>query len=691
MSAVRWQVSTDNVTWLREVFPTNAIKTRIRKVKPKLDDGQIFTRKELNVALEFGGTRGQDDWNYFKAIERNQTQRCTPIYIRKQKKCGGSYSTAWLGRFSTGSGFFDFDNCVFKVKPETFDKYTCWLEKEDVKTNILLAAQQHAQANIVIDVEFGYTYTWHASTGTGPVLHATELGMVDGNNSGVNGWGVGLGGITVGTLTQTWDGGPPPAPIVAMVGTGELAGQEGTALAISIMQDFVDDWVATNGPFDGTQIEFIVTVYRHIWWRQRFTTPCEFGAPVTPVGSGWVLITDNCGVDNTALWGRPPAFAYTFGGLYHGTAGPTPPVSPPCDSWVQVGDFAFNADPMYVCYSYTDANVTQLDRSRLLVDAILVLIDATGCGLTGIRSDFFDWDPVGNAPNYLAGENYVTRTRGILGAPSETNALLIIHKSDALNPTASNPATLGEMTIKEMFRTLCMMFEVFYDIDDAGYVRVEHWIHWTTPIGLDLHGRPDTIEPRAYQHLSDRIPRIERLKFMEAQGPDFVGKDIIYSGPCVQTKDDESVREYSAGRITTDIAFIFSDPDAISKEGFVILATNLVSGTYITIISNGPITSSLITNGPLATANLEAAFWTFRRYLKTGNMNGVDVVFDDIRTNVEQAGISTTMCCEALVFDMGHGVDSRLGDLLGGIAGVIEEAELDLYAETLTLTLRYAY
>jgi hypothetical protein len=241
------------------------------------------------------------------------------------------------------------------------------------------------------------------------------------------------------------------------------------------------------------------------------------------------------------------------------------------------------------------------------------------------------------------------------------------------------------MTFAEAMTALFVMFRVLWDIDEDGYLRIEHWTYWTQVAGLDITNTPDTIEPQRYEHLQSQVPRLERASFMESLSRDFVGLDIIYSGPCAS----KETKEWSPGKITTDVSFVLSDPGAIAKEGFVILATNYNGVDYDTIVSIGEISTNLITNAPLSWANLQRDFWTWDRYLPTGNMNGSAIVFDGFLPNIEQADVSIALCC--LDFDPGEYLTTKLGQRLGIAQAVVESAEHNLLLDTTTLTLRYAY
>ena len=149
----------------------------------------------------------------------------------------------------------------------------------------------------------------------------------------------------------------------------------------------------------------------------------------------------------------------------------------------------------------------------------------------------------------MAGQNYVT------GETNQVDHLVILQKSDAIDPTASNPATIGEITLKEMLQFMVETFRVYWIIDDDGNLRLEHISAWRSQSGLNLttYSEDRLIEPLAYASTSDESPRVERLKWAEAQSRDFVGKDIVYSGPCVASDNEKS---WNAAPFTSDIAYI---------------------------------------------------------------------------------------------------------------------------------------
>lgn len=420
------------------------------------------------------------------------------------------------------------------------------------------------------------------------------------------------------------------------------------------------------------------------FWRERVTTECVGGSPVPPPGVGWTLLTNDCATTGTATYVRVPLITWTFGDGVVGTFVDGVPMPPDDDCfYVYAGSLSpspFCPEyPFFICLNNADSET--IEGSRKVEDSIIYLLSQLDCPTGSVTSDLFYWDPQGDAPGFVSGFDYVT------GRPTQVNNLLLTQKTDFATPLPTNPATIGEMTFEDLMKMLNVAFQAFWDIEDDGTLRIEHWKYWIGTPGLDISDLQDVNERLVYTHLSEEIPRVERLQFMEAQSRDFVGRDIVYSGACV---NGDEAKEYSPGKVTTDVAFVLTEPAAIARDGFVLTATSYNGVTYDTIIDNGALTGNFLSNAPLSVANLERDYWTWNRFLKSGNMNGIDTVFDGYMPNVEQEELTATMCCEGLTFDPRKTVGTDLAAILGG-RGTVESTSFALKGNRINLTLRYQY
>jgi hypothetical protein len=626
MSTHRWKLSFDNGDSWVLATPLNDGKLKIQ-LKRDLDAGQIFFRKYINQGILFG----KADFPQFRAIERQASRRCNTILVKLELKCNNVHQEYWRGKFSTGSGKFNLFECTFEVQPDTVDKYSCILEQINTEINVL---------------EIPYV------TATAAVSQPIEFGIF---------------------ISRTEFDGPPP-PCVA---------------TLRFPADVTTDpsWTEAHSHTDGDD-----TI--HIYWRETVVNTCIGEAPDPPQGTGWSLLSNDCETTGTAKWWRVPTVAYDLGDSY---------ISPvPCDPASRVKIFSGGSAtdncghlqtfaPRYLCIpdevGHAIGLVVQYRRARPLQDVVAYMLEKTGC-LSLAVSDFFEWNPIGTAPGYSSGQNYVT------GNANQIASLVLVQASDAILPNATTPASVGKLTFKDLFALWKGAFRVYWDIDEKNNLRIEHYRYWNFGQGLNLSQSINyykVVEPMGYAHLKGETPTIERLNWRASQGKDFIGVDLLYTGPCVTTDGQNNVKEYSAGAFTTDIRMIQSDPGAISRDGFIILATTTADDVYETIIDNGALSGSNVVNAPLSTANLQRDFWTWDRFLPNGNMNGQDVTFDGFVPNIEQERVSATVCCDVLRFDPKKRVTTTLGARLGGITAMVDSAEFDLLTCRLHLTLNYTY
>ena len=274
------------------------------------------------------------------------------------------------------------------------------------------------------------------------------------------------------------------------------------------------------------------------------------------------------------------------------------------------------------------------------------------------------------------------------GTPNQHSNLLIHQKTDVIGGGGSNPATIGELTFEELMRFFRVAYRAFWFIDDSDRLRIEHWSYFTGFADLDLTTLGNLVEPLSFESLGAEIPALERATWMEALGRDFVGLDIVYTGPCVNALLDAT--EWQAGRFSTDVAYV-SDVNAdIAKDGFVVLACTLLGSVYHTILDYGAITDNLTSNAPLSWANLQRDFWTWDRPRPSGTMNGTFTDFDGFLPTVKQGEVSFDACCSLLDLDPRRPVVGGLSARIA-VAGSVESLSHDLYTDRITMAPQYHY
>lgn len=324
------------------------------------------------------------------------------------------------------------------------------------------------------------------------------------------------------------------------------------------------------------------------------------------------------------------------------------------------------------------------DRNRSLPEVIEYMLSQLDCStLTGdLISDLLEWNPDGTAPGYIAGRNYV------YGGVNQYSNLMIAQKSDIISPTASNPATRGIWTLRKLFDYF-RSFDIFWFVDDSGNLRIEHFIFFPFPVGLDLtHPRwAEWVKKKnKYSHDAQNIPKYERW-IEEALFQDFVGQEIRYEALCVSQDPGRNVLEYNLPDVTADLNYIALRPEEIQRTGFVIMACDASDN----VISDVGVLSGLtLANQPMSIATLQDRFCRHNRYLPEGIMNSNLEQFDGFRSTIKQVDLSIPLCCESFVPT--DAIVTELGTkYLSGVKARVLSAKYELYSGALTLKLGYSY
>lgn len=391
---------------------------------------------------------------------------------------------------------------------------------------------------------------------------------------------------------------------------------------------------------DGLQFRRKKTVYK----REFIETVCSvFGCTYPTGGDGWTQLVDDCAGSGKCSWWR-------------------------CTD----GDYQYD-------------NCVRLD------EAIQAMLEAAACDVNSFRSIWMNYNPNVLDPVYVSETsggtlNYVT------GAATKTNHLLISQKSDIKHPTYDN-AWKAEWTLSQMLADMAAMFEVYWDIDADGYFILEHKKYYSrSASSMVVNSASPYYEyfkaAESYEHTNLEIPYKETFKWMDVlEGteslPDFFkGHPILYDEEC--SNPDRTV-EVTVSDITTDLNFIAMFPDAISDDGFVMLHTIFVGGSYYLDSDGGRM------NGHLSWTKLHENYLKWNRFLKSGTMNEVpNTTFYAAKANVRQAVINIPLCCGD-EFNAYDSFATILGvDYLGEV-GIVDKAEYSLSTEILKLTLSYSY
>lgn len=660
----------------KEVFPfgTNAFKYKWPK-----DPDQIFKRKLIDGSLIFinDTSQGIDDFDFFKAIELTGGC-CEEIKIRVDVDCNGSgYLPEWYGYFTTWVGKFDFDRCRFEVNAEPDDKYRCILENWETVFNmfdypIITTQPIGTYHEEVGDTTGGSCCDLIEHTADAATIYAWWTGGGYGSAAAMiaDGWCVKDQALTPFNemwkfdVADTTDYSPCDVitfynSLGAALGTARLCRIEGNSFYVKDLQNMggvpqttsaiivaafgtggspghIDNGAATTTI---TSMQLYTQPFSTVsttWHREEITTSCVSGICTVPPGGGWIL-TDPCS-----------------GGL--------------C---------GYARCPLGEEVKY---------RGTLWLDMIEAILQELCPAIPQLTSIFFDHNPDTSDVLYSPGINYMT------GAASAVDALLISHRTDVIDTTATNPAhaPAGNLTLKQMFEWAREVFNVYWDILPNGKLRMEHFNYFKAFQVIDLTAAqyaPYASVKNAYTHNREPIPSFEQFQWQDAEkgAIDFLGKNIIYSGSCA-TRDKKV--DHAPSLLSTDLPYLTNNPElSRSDEGFVMIATQLYLGDYVVRSEVGILTAMLLPNAHLSWANLHQNYHRWNRYLPSGNMNDIATTFISWKPNVKQVDITIPVCC-TIPNPEGYAM-TELATIIPAL-GMINSMEQSFKPDTLKLSLEYS-
>ena len=229
------------------------------------------------------------------------------------------------------------------------------------------------------------------------------------------------------------------------------------------------------------------------------------------------------------------------------------------------------------------------------------------------------------------------------------------------------------------------VFNVFWFIDGTN-LRFEHYSYFvrTANPSFDLTSaglQKWIIGKNKYSYDKAKMPKYERYKWSEAINTDFVGTEISYDSFCVNLDPKSNVLNHLPGNVTTDLAYINSDPTEIDKEGFVLIANDLFGATYVVQSEAGLITGWIKPNMHLSWANLHYNYHRHGRVLLEGNMNNEVTVFLSAKRTKKQVDIKFPYCCADELLPLTELVTTYLGE------GEIEKMSFSIKNNTITADL----
>lgn len=608
----------------------NSITTEVYPLYDKLKfswkkDGVRF-RKECKTDFKFinNPKLSITDYTTLLAIE-NEVLRCNIIDFEITRTCdrGTTYSSYWTGSFSINDGKFNLDQCTYNVTPSILDKYSCILKNFNKEYNLLLSGPLMTIKNYErTDLQFMYCELNYAD----PQPDPTSLGIIF------------------------------YLPPVCFPDFPTPPGSADAAWSW-LYSDIVD---LGGGDWHGT-----IIIYKRVAVTVFNVAGLPDLPPPTGFGQYWEIPGTNNGFTTQFAFEyfAPPNFVATYGADITSVNCGDTPANPFDLTGTKIIDCVNGKDWYYIQAGTGHIDYTQF---RTLYDAMLYIVQQTCPTITGLISDFFEWNPIGDAPGYVAGVNYVTGSNNVVSKTA------IAQKSDIINPAATQPATIGNISLKELMDNCEAIFHVFWFIDSLGNFRVEHEKYFTFTTGFNtsvgVHAKYN-VKNNIYSYKKESMPSVEKFKFMEAFYLDFIGKDITYTSECTVNEGENNTKEYIADKFTTDIDYIEAYPTDIEKTGFVLVVYNSSGGVNAVAKELCKLSNAMQNNGHLSWANLQYNYHRYGRVLLTGNMNGTNETFFTAIRNKVQSNVKLQICCADSFDPTGILVQTELG------TGEIETAE----------------
>lgn len=186
--------------------------------------------------------------------------------------------------------------------------------------------------------------------------------------------------------------------------------------------------------------------------------------------------------------------------------------------------------------------------------------------------------------------------------------LLITPKSNIVSANYDQPAQKAPITLKNVTDMLRDCFRCYWFIDEQNRFRIEHiqyfrkgGSYYNTPVvGIDLttqqvsrNGKPWTFGRNQYQFNKPEMAARYQFGWMDDVTQLFEGYPIDIVSKYV---NPDNIEQIDVSGFTSDIDYVLLNPEAISKDGFVLLAGVPVNYLETSIRQYGTSTLDIVFN-----------------------------------------------------------------------------------------------
>lgn len=243
-------------------------------------------------------------------------------------------------------------------------------------------------------------------------------------------------------------------------------------------------------------------------------------------------------------------------------------------------------------------------------------------------------------------------TNPVSGQTNRT--LLITPKSNILAGEFSQPAMKAPVTLKNIFDMLRDVFQCYWHVDN-GKLCIEHieyyknggtygayTIGWDTKAMKSRNGKPWAFATSVYKYDKEQMPERFQYGWMDDVTEPFMGQPVDVLSPYVE---EGQIEETRVSLFTSDIDYMMLNPQAMSKDGFALMAGTPDNGEYR--LSEGQIypgfggwtwikTNTYLQNWELAYCFLQPYYWRYDMPSRNIVMNGMSIQVLGVRRTKRQ-------------------------------------------------------
>ena len=270
--------------------------------------------------------------------------------------------------------------------------------------------------------------------------------------------------------------------------------------------------------------------------------------------------------------------------------------------------------------------------------------------------------------------------------------LLITPKSNIVSGGYDQPAQKAPITLNNVLVMLRDCFRCYWFIDEQNRFRIEHieffrngGSYSVTPVvGIDLTTQQVPRNGKSWafardQFKFDKPAMAARYQFgwMDDVTQLFDGFPIDILSKYV---NPDNIEQIDISRFTSDIDYILLNPNAVSKDGFVLLGAILESGAYVLPYYNFEIDGNdhILQNAYVAFCLLQY-YYAYDMPAPNYKINGVEMIAQGIK-KLKNQSIRFPALTDPDLFEL---VKTNLGN------GVIEKLSVNLSSRNANATLKY--